>query len=150
MTNANNAANFDLDALLDGKLEDLADLPEFKPFPVGTHKCYLTLVQKKIGTHPAIEAKLKAIETIELADEAKDTPLEAGAETSVAFMLDNEYGQGALKKILLGLTPALGEGKTNRELIAEAQNIEVAVVTNLRANKDKTQFYTNIVELAAI
>ena len=30
--------NLDIDNLLDGTLDDLADAPEFKPFPLGAHK----------------------------------------------------------------------------------------------------------------
>ncbi len=139
-------AAFNMDSLLDGTLDDLADAPEFKPFPAGTHKVLLSIVQKQIGTHPAFEAGMKAIETIELSNPAADQPLVAGSESSVAFMMDNEMGQGNFKKILKSLADHFG-AKSNRELIADAQNLEVVVVTKVRMNKDKTQSYTDIVEL---
>ena len=141
-------SEFNIDSLLDGTLDDLADAPEFKPFPAGTHKVSITIVQKKIGTHPAFELAMKAIETIELAN-SDDTPLATGATTSEAFMMDNELGQGNFKKILKSLADHFG-AKSNRDLIAEAQNLEVLVVTKVRQNKDKTQSYTSIVELQVI
>jgi hypothetical protein len=140
--------NFNIDSLLDGTLDDLADAPEFKPFPAGTHKVNITITQKKIGTHPAFEVGMKAVETIELAN-SDDAPLAAGATTSVAYMMDNDLGQGNFKKILASLAAHYG-AKSNRELIADAQNAEVAVVTKIRQNKDKTQSYTDIVELQVI
>ena len=141
-------SEFNIDSLLDGTLDDLADAPEFKPFPAGTHKVTIGITQKKIGTHPAFELAMKAVETIELAN-AEDTPLVAGATTSEAFMMDNELGQGNFKKVLKSLADHFG-AKSNRELIAEAQNLEVLVVTKVRQNKDKTQSYTSIVELQVI
>lgn len=141
-------SDFNIDALLDGTLDDLADAPEFKPFPAGTHKVTITISQKKIGTHPAFEVAMKAIETIELAN-SDDAPLASGSSTSVAYMMDNELGQGNFKKILASLANHYG-AKSNRELIADAQNAEVAVVTKVRMNKDKTQSYTDIVELQVI
>jgi len=141
-------SDFNIDSLLDGTLDDLADAPEFKPFPAGTHKVIITIVQKKIGTHPAFEVGMKAVETLELAN-SEEAPLAAGATTSVAYMMDNDLGQGNFKKILASLAAHFG-AKSNRELIAEAQNLEVAVVTKVRPNKDKTQLYTDIVELQVI
>jgi hypothetical protein len=141
-------SEFNIDSLLDGTLDDLADAPEFKPFPAGTHKVVITIVQKKIGTHPAFELAMKAVETIELSN-SEDTPLAAGSTSSEAFMMDNELGQGNFKKVLKSLADHFG-AKSNRELIAEAQNLEVLVVTKVRQNKDKTQSYTSIVELQVI
>lgn len=140
--------DFNMDAMLDGVLDDLADAPEFKPFPAGTHKVTITIAQKKIGTHPAFEISMKAIETIELSN-PEDTPLATGATTSVAYMMDIEIGQGNFKKILASLASHYG-AKSNRELIADAQNAEVLVVTKVRMNKDKTQSYTDIIELQVI
>lgn len=140
--------NFDMDSLLDGTLDDLADAPEFKPFPAGTHKVTLAITQKKIGTHPAFEVEMTAVETIELSDTSEE-PLKAGAKASVAYLMDRELGQGNFKKLLKSFAAHYGE-KSNRELIAEAQNAEVLVVTKTRQNKEKTQTYTDIVELQVV
>jgi hypothetical protein len=138
--------DFNINALLDGTLDDLADTPEFKPFPVGTHKVVITLAQKEINKKPAFEMKIKALETIELANPNEDAPLANGDETSIAFLLDNEYGQGDLKKVLRAAAEKFG-AKSNRELIEDVQNAEVAIITGLRSNKDKTQKYTTLVEI---
>jgi len=140
--------NFDINSLLDGTLDDLADMPEFKPFPAGTHRVIFNLEYKIVNKHPSYEAKMKAEETIELAD-AAETPLVKGAETSVLYMLDNEIGQGMFKKILASMAAKFG-AMSNRDLIAEAKNLEVLVVTKTRANKEKTQTYTDIVELQVL
>ncbi len=142
--------NFDIDALLDGTLDDLADMPEFKPFPVGTHAVVLTIVDKtapkdRVNNHPGFEVKMKAVETLELAN-PDDTPLVAGAETSVLYLLDNPIGQGSFKKLLASAAEHFGT-KSNRELIADLQGATVAVVTRQRQNKEKTQTYTDIVEM---
>jgi hypothetical protein len=147
-TNSGSASSFDIDSMLDGVLDDLADAPEFKPFPAGTHKVTITIVQKKIGTHPAFEVNLKAIETLELSN-SEDTPLKAGATSSCAYMMDIEIGQGNFKKILASLAAHYGP-QSNRQLIEAAQNAEVLVVTKVRMSKDKTQSYTDIVELSVI
>jgi hypothetical protein len=141
-------SEFNIDSLLDGTLDDLADAPEFKPFPAGSHKAVITITQKVINKHPAFEVSMKAVETLELAN-ADDTPLATGATTSVAYMMDNEMGQGNFKKILASLSEHFG-AKSNRELIADAQNLECVVVTKVRQNKDKTQSYTEIVELGVV
>lgn len=139
---------FNIDSLLDGTLDDLADAPEFKPFPAGTHKVNIQIAQKMIGKHPAFEISMTAVETLELSNPS-DEPLKQGATTSVAYMMDIEIGQGNFKKILSSLASHYG-AKSNRLLIEEAQGAEVLVVTKVRANKDKTQSYTDIVELQVV
>lgn len=142
---------FDINALLDGTLDALADTPEFKPFPAGTHSITVSLVDKAtdkkkwVNGHPAYELKMTLDETLELADSSSET-LAKGAKTSVLYMLDNEMGQGQFKKFMSALVAKFG-AKTNRELIAEANNLACTVVTKQRANKDKTQMYTDIVEI---
>lgn len=148
MSNNNATPEFDINSLLDGTLDDLADMPEFKPFPAGTHRVIFNLEYKVVNKHPSYEAKMKAEETIELAN-VEDVPLVKGAETSVLYMLDNEIGQGQFKRILVSLSAKFGQ-MSNRELIAEAKNLEVLVVTKTRPNKDKTVVYTEIVELQVL
>lgn len=137
-------SDFNIDSILDGTLDDLADLPEFKPFPVGTHKAVLTMEQKKVNNHPCIEVKLKALETIELPSGTEAEPVSVGQEGTVLYMLDNELGQGKFKKLLKQLAETYGADKTNRQIMEEAQNAEVLVVTTLRSNKDKTKMYMDI------
>lgn len=131
-----------LNDLLDANLDDLADLPEFGVFPAGVHKVVISWEQKTVNNHPSIELKMKAIETEELSN-PEDTPLTAGDEGSVLFMLDNEFGQGKLKQIIKPLAGATGQGQL-RGIIEASNGMEVSVVTKVRQNKDKTQSYTDV------
>ena len=142
--------NIDIDSLLDGTLDDLADLPEFKPFPAGATRAIISWdTSKKINGVPAIQCNLKGIETVELANES-DTPIQAGDETSVLFQMDSEFGQGKFKNLIAALKPVFG-GNTNRETIEASQNGEVVVVTTIRKDKkDPDRKYTEIVNVVAL
>jgi hypothetical protein len=132
-----------LNNLLDANLDDLADLPEFGTYPAGTHKVVIKFEEKTVNDHPCIELQMKAIETEELANPGVDQPLAVGAEGSVLFMLDNEFGQGKLKQVIKPLASVLGVSSL-RAVIEGANGMEVSVVTRVRQNKDKTQSYTDI------
>lgn len=139
----------DINDLLDGTLDDLADMPEFKVFPPGTHRATLTWdLAKTIGSDPKkyVEAKLTAIETVELPSGSEDTPLERGTESTCLFDLTNEYAQGKIKEILKSLAEHYG-AKSNRALFEESNGAEVLVVTSQRSNKEKTKKYLEIVNL---
>lgn len=139
----------DIDSLLDATLDDLEDLPEFKPFPIGAHKVLVSLDLKKVNDKEGVELDMKAIETLELAD-TSDTPLKAGDSTSILFFLDNEFGRGNLKKVATPLGEALGVSKL-REVIEAAKDVECVVVTSLRPDKrDPEKFYTNVKDLVVV
>lgn len=138
----------DLSSLLDMKLDDLADMPEFKVFPPGAHRVTISWEQKKIGEHPAIELKMKLVETVELGNPT-DTPCDAGTECSVAFMLDNEFGQGKFKEIAKTLAAHFGTSSVGKTLEASA-SAEVLVITKTRQNKEKTQTYLDVVKLEVL
>ncbi len=143
-------SEFNIDSILDGTLDDLADLAEFKPFPVGTHRAILSMEQKVVNKHPCVEAKLKAVETVELPSGSDAEPVSVGQEATVLYMLDNELGQGKFKKLLKQLAESYGTDKTNREIMEAAQGSEVLVVTTLRANKEKTKMYMDIDSIAVV
>jgi hypothetical protein len=138
--------SLDLDSILDSSIDDLADLPEFAVFPNGVHRVIINFEQKEVNKHPSIELQMKAIETVELANPAADTPLVAGAESSVLFMLDNEFGQGKFKSIVKVLAAALGTS-TIKDTVEAAAGMEVQVVCKVRQNKDKTQSYTDVTKV---
>ena len=140
--------DMNLDDLLDISLDDIADLPEFKVFPAGAHRCTMVLEKKQIGTHPAWELKLTALETVELADPA-ETPLEVGTESSVAFMMDNEFGAGNLKRVITPVAQHFGIGKMG-ELAEASKGTEVMAVTKQRTNKEKTATYLDVVSLQVL
>lgn len=143
--------NTNIDSLLDGTLDDLADMPEFRPFPPGMHICSLKMEVKEVQTFKAVEVTLTAISTEELAN-AGDTPLNPGDSCNILYFLTHsnpkvaELGQGQFKNLMKPLAVHFG-AKSNRELMAEANGAQVAVVTSLRQNKEKTKTYTEIVEM---
>jgi|SRR6185312_921068 len=134
-----------IDSLLDGSIDDIADLPEFKVFPAGAHKVTISFAEKEINGKSAVEMKMVAIETVEQTDPTAEA-LQAGDESSVLFQLDNEFGQGKFKNIIKVL--AAHHGVTSPRAAMEAsKGMEVVVLTKVRQNKDKTQNYTDVVEV---
>ena len=141
-------SDLSLDSMLDVSLDDIADLPEFLVYPAGAYRVTINFDAKKINEHPSVETKLKMLEVLELSDPSA-TPPEVGAESSVAYMMDNEFGQGNFKKLVKPLCEH--HGITNlAQVIAASQGMEVMVVTKQRMNKDKTQTYLDIVSLAVL
>lgn len=138
-----------IDALLDGTLDDLADMPEFKPFPVGLHKCIINLEPKVVDKQHAVEVKLTAVETVELPAGSEEQPLQTGDNTNILYFLTHkdvkvaEMGQGGFKEIMKVAAEKFGV-KPNRELMADLNGCEVLVVTTQRSNKDRTQKYTKL------
>lgn len=132
-------ANLDLQSILSTTLDDLADIPAFAIYPAGVHRCTIKSfepkeIATKAGKTIAVELKLSHNETVEQADPT-ETPATPNQEVNQLFMLDNEFGQGALKEILKPLAVAFG-GNNMGEVMAASVGAEVVVVTNVR--KDKT------------
>lgn len=144
--------NTDLDSILDSTLDDLADMPEFKPFPAGAHRATITMEVKSVNDIPSLDIKLEGIETVELSN-PEDTPIKQGDSTNQLIMLKkkdgtrNEYSEGKMKELLKPLAANFGT-TTNRETIEAANGCEVLVVTKLRKddrNKEDIKYYTDIV-----
>lgn len=125
-----------IDSLLDSTLDDLADLPEFLQAPTGAHRAIIESFDlKKIGEREMVELKFKAIETVELGNPTEDQPMTPGAEYSVVFNLENEYGQGNFKEVMKALTPSVGGG-SNREVMANSKGTEVLTVMVRKEDKN--------------
>lgn len=140
--------DFDLDALLDGTLDDLADLPEFRPFPIGSYRLQVKL-ERDAEKKTVYFAKLKVLEVIELAN-STETPPETGAESNVRMDVSNEYGQGDLKKVLSAMAANFG-AKTNRELLEIGkEGFEALAITKQNKNKTSGAVYTQIVEIQVV
>lgn len=136
--------------LLDMTLDELEDLPEFKPYPAGVHKVLVSLEQKEVGGHPSVEVACKMIETVELANPTTDQAPAAGSEASMLCMLDNEFGRGALKAVATPIGVAMGVGVI-REVIEQANDIECIIVSSIRPKKDDPDtVYLNIKELEVV
>ena len=104
MSNLNDSTMNTLD-LLDAKLSDLADLPEWVTFPAGVYKCKPSVkIEKKANQktklmETIITVGAKCIEVKEVQD-ATQPKVAVDSETSTRYTWENDYGQGALKKLL--------------------------------------------------
>jgi hypothetical protein len=141
-----------MDALLDGTLDDLADIPEIRVYPEGVHKVkmgwalnhtipnvFIEKGKESSGLKKFVQFKATAIETVELPAGSTETPLEAGQPFQQLFDLTNEYAQGNFKAIMKALAAHYGAGKTNRQLLADSEGAEVLLVIKHRKDKNKKQ-----------
>lgn len=137
----------DMDALLDMELDDIEDLPEFKPFPGGCYAVAATMEQKKIGEHSCIELALKLVSVQEMVDPSEVPPAE-GDEASVLYMLDNEFGLGKLKVVAKQFAEFAGSEKL-RDIVNAVKDVQCMVITGIRKDKnDTSKKYMDIKEIA--
>jgi hypothetical protein len=61
-------------------------------------------------------------------------------------MLDNEFGQGNLKRVVTPLAKHFGVSKLD-EVAEQLKGMEVTVVNKVRQNKEKTQTYCDIISI---
>ena len=133
----------DIDSLLDATLDDLADMPEFKPFPKGSHQATIAFEQKLIQGRASVEWKLTAIETLELVDAVNDQPVKAGDTCSGAFIFfnvdgtANDMAQSQFKALLAPLQAHFNTDK-NRDTMVASQGATVVVTMSQRAGKKDT------------
>lgn len=142
-------SNSNVNDLLDATLDDLEDLPEFEVYPAGAHRVSVSTSMKEVGGKSAVEMRFKYLECLELSN-SDDIPPKEKDECSVLFMLDNEFGRGAMKKALTPIGAALGT-RTIREVIEQCKDVECAIVTSIRKDKnDPDKKYLNLKELAVV
>jgi hypothetical protein len=148
----------DLDSLLDGTLDDLADMPAFKAFPAGAHRATIKWEMKEVNGQVCPDLGITAIETMELAAAEGAGPVAVGDKTNILYMFKkkdgtaNEIGQGQFKEIMKSLAATYG-AKSPRILMEESNNAECLIVTKVRTDKrDKNdlKFYTDIVSLQVL
>ena len=143
----------DIDNILDGTLDDLADLPEFKPFPPGAHRVLASMELKKIGDSPVVELTLTMQEVLELGEPmAEEDMPKAGDTANTLFFMDNEIGVGKFKATAKVLAEGLGmEENSNREIIEAVTDVECVVHTSVRQDKkDKDKYYLDLKELKIV
>lgn len=127
--------------MLDETLDDLADLPESKPFPAGAHACKMKVRRntKKAGQY-IVELIHQA--TVELAS-ATDTEPKEGDKSTVFIATKkkdgtvNEIGQGQLKIILKPIGAMLNTSSVNEILEATKDGVDVIAVVSIRKSKDE-------------
>ena len=135
-----------LDNILDATLDDLADMPSISLFPNGAHKVKLEF---KIDTKKvSVQLVMHYVEALELADPEQTAPA-VGDKNTVFYGLKkkdgtaNEYAQGALKEIVKALQPTFG-GDTTSQVLENAKDAEVMVVTKIRIGKGDYEGKDNI------
>jgi hypothetical protein len=133
------------DSILDSTLDDLADMPSIELFPNGAHK--VRLESKIDRKKSSVQITMHYIEPIEV--EPTATIPEVGTKNSVFFFLKkkdgtaNEYAQGGLKTLVQSLAEHFG-GSSTAEILENAKDAEVAVVTKIRVGKGDYEGKDNI------
>lgn len=132
-------------SILDGSIDELADLKGFEPLPAGSYKLGLEWKEKAINDMPAVVLTLKVEEVMELADKSLSPP-EVGATADIAFILRikdkqtgeakrSEIGEGQLKEVVKVLAPTFG-GANIRETMAASNGASMLATLKVRANKN--------------
>ena len=139
-----------LNDLLDITLDDIADLPEFSNLAPGVYRVTIEFTTKKIGENPAVELKMKLIETVELSDPTNSEVQKPGLEASTAYQMNNEFGAGALKAAIKPLAAATGLTKLG-EIFDAVKGMEALVVISWRTDKkDKEKHYMQVKSLTLV
>lgn len=143
--------NFDL---LDGTIDDLADLKAFEPLPKGSYLLAIKWSRKDINDMPALILDMSVIEVLELVDNSKEPPA-TGATTNIAFILKkkdggrNEVSEGQLKEIVKVLAPVVG-GATIGEIITNSEGAQIVATIGIRTSKDDPDKKYNIIKSCAM
>lgn len=134
-----------IENLMDSSLDDIADLPAFVVPPVGHYHLTLSLESKSINDKPAIQANWVVDQTVELKDKTA-VATEVGTKFNSLFMMDNEFGQGAFKALLMPLKEGLGLGGLRiHEILSKVQNVKVKADLKHRKDKnDADKIYPNV------
>jgi hypothetical protein len=139
-----------IDMLLDCTLDDLKDLPSFKPFQAGAHRVTASWGTKDINGIGYLTLDFKMLETVELSDLNEAVTGAAGDEAGTMYNLANEYGQGNAKKAAAPFLAALNMS-TLRELVEGAHDVECMIITSLRPNKkDPESPYLEVKEVQVV
>jgi len=137
----------DLDSLLDTQLDDIEDLPSFKPFAPGLHNVMASFELTDVNGKSAVELQFTYVSTIELAD-PEDEPPKEGDTCNTMFILSNKYGLGNFKKCASPFKEALGLS-TLRDVIENAKSVECVLLNGKhRSDKeDPDKKYLNVKEI---
>lgn len=137
--------------ILDQTVEDLADLPEFKPWPAGTYLIELTTdieeVEQTLENGNKVKREVPKLvfgfkEVVELDNPDEEAPGEKAKFFLSTYLVKkdgtrNEFGEGQLKMVLMALKDMYPDATTNRELIKAASGTLLAVTTKIRKRKDQ-------------
>lgn len=154
MTNEHNQADETLD-LLDETLDDLADLPQNKPFPAGGHLVSLKIRrnEKKAGQYIV---EMTHHEVMELANpNIAEEDLPKPGDKSTVFISTkkkdgskNEIGQGQLKIVMAPIGKMLETNIIGEIIEGSKDGVLAAVVVKIRA--DKTGDYDDQQQIVSV
>lgn len=156
MTDTTLNAMDDIESLLDAKLDDLADMPEFKPFPIGAHKVTIQWDYSELKEKKVIKLSATYVEPVEF-DDPNAIPPKAGDKCTVTFFLRkkdgtvNEFGEGQWKVMLEGLTERFPGSA--REIMDSSNGAECLLITKVQVDKsDKNDIktYTKFEKIAVM
>lgn len=137
--------------ILDQQVEDLSDLPEFKPWPAGTYLIDLTTeideVEQTLENGNKVKRQVPKLvnnfkEVIELDNPDDEAPGEKAKFFISTYLVKkdgtrNEFGEGQLKMYLVALKDMYPDAGTNRELITAADGTQLAITVKVRKRKDQ-------------
>lgn len=139
----------DLDALLDGTMDSVADVPDYVTPPAGTYVVKVDKAELEKYKNKAGEEKLRfrilysIVSTIELADD-KTPPVANGSLFTETFMADGD-GLAFFKRQAKKLLDVESlDGVTIRDILAELVGREVRVAITIRVSESNGTKYENI------
>lgn len=141
-------------SILNATLDDLPDLPGFKVPPTGAYAVSIvSMLQKAVGEHPAVEGKFAIVEVLEVTETGipdAELPV-AGDEFNVVYMLDNDTGVGFLKEFMKPIAAALGKPTAPiSELLVEGKGMTLSLVIKRTYDKEKDRHYLNIKKMEVL
>ena len=151
--------NNTLDSILDGTLDDIADLPSFAAWPAGAYRVSLKegFKQKTINDKPAFELKLTCLEVLEInnAAEQEEAP-KVGDETSLSYGMETEVGKGFFKEAVMPFVVHLGlDAKTPgaiRAAVDGSKGLECLAVLKRTSKtaEGETKYYPKLVKIEVL
>lgn len=155
--------NFDL---LDGTLDDLADLKKFEPNPVGSYRMGISWEMPDHDEYRIVALKLSTLETLEAPGITEENYPPVGKIASFNMRLQrldgepmvwedgtpNDQDQGRFKEVLLALAPVFNPDGTltNRAMMEASEGAEVIVTLGVRASKKDKDSKFNFIKAIAL
>ena len=145
--------SLDLDTM---SLDDIDDLPSFKPFPTGAYLVNLAegINFKLIGTHKdSAEIPLVLKEILAEIDKSDlddgELPPKAGDKCNVLYMTDNVTGAGFLKEFLKPLAKVTGPMPL-RQMGKIIKGMDVAIIGVRTYDKVKDRYNFNVKQISVV
>lgn len=142
----------EMTSLLDGTLDDIADLPGFIQLPTGAYKVALEegfrnrIITSEGKDHPAIDLPMTVKEIIELGNPEQAAEVKVGDVATLVWMMDNETGKGFFKEAIRPVYSFLN-AKSYNEAMQNSKGIEVIVVVVRTHNKEKARDFMQLKKL---